>query len=246
MNLAEKAHAELFPDRVQTRTLSVSYSGRFKGYNANVRFTARTMDFAVAKEWREVSEEIQQGLFESLLCKVYGEKRSSSNQDLYRSFMKHLSGVARVESKDAYLLGRFRIINERFFGGMMSEPNLIWGQTTRRKLGHYAYATDTILISGVFRDASVDPAVEGLLDFVLYHEMLHKKHSYDHKKARPTYHSTAFKEEERAWPDRDIERKMTTFLRASARGERKRTSPDENETSPESRSRRGFWERIGF
>lgn len=212
MNLAERALVELFPEKVERREVSVEYSGRFSAFNANVRFTPDALRFSLSKQWRGVSEEIQQGIVEHLLCKVYGVKRPSANQDLYRSFMKHLSKVARVDEKDPYLLSRFRVVNERYFNGMVAEPNLRWGQAALRKLGHYEYSSDAIVVSKVFAKAPVDAEVEGLLDFVMYHEMLHKKHSYDHKRARPTYHSKAFREDEKKWHDVKVEQKLKWFL----------------------------------
>ena len=212
MTLAKKALRELFPERDERRSLVVEYSGRFSRFNANVKYSSVEIRFSLSKEFKELSEEIRQGVVEHLLCKVYGVRRSSLNQELYLSFMKHLSSVARIEERDPFLLSRFEHINEAFFHGMMATPNLCWGQRAFSKLGHYAYATDTIVISSVFKDAERDEKVRSLLDFVLYHEMLHKKHSYDHRKVRARHHTKAFREDEQKWPDRGVERKLSWFL----------------------------------
>ena len=212
MDPAARAKEDLFPDRRDERRFSVRYSGRFARYNANVRYTRREVVFSLSKAFLEVSEEIRQGVIEHLLCKVYGEDRPSMNQDLYRSFMRHLNKVAVIDEKDPFLLSRFKVINEGYFNGMMTEPNLKWGQESFRKLGHYEYSSDTIVISKVFSKAVDDEKVRGLLDYVLYHEMLHKKHQYDHTKKRARHHTKAFKEDEKKWHDPDVERKLRSFL----------------------------------
>jgi len=212
MNLAEKALVELFPEKNERRSLHVRYSGRFSDYNANATYTRSEIIFSLSKAFKEVGKEIRQGIIEHLLCKVYAEKRSSSNQDLYNSFMKHLTKYATVDQKDPYLLDRFHVINDHYFNGMLTEPNLKWGQKAYRKLGHYEYASDTIVISSIFLQAQETEKVQDLLDFVLFHEMLHKKHQYNHKKERSRHHTKAFKEDEVKWHDRQVDRKLRVFL----------------------------------
>ena len=212
MNLAEKALAEVFPEKHESRKLSIQYHNRFSPYNANVKYSGSEIKFALSSHFRELSEEIRQGVIEYLMCKMYGKQRSSTNMDLYQSFMKHLASVARIDQKDAYLQARFQVVNDHYFNGMMSEPNLVWGKEAYRKLGHYEYASDTILISSIFQRARSDEKVEQLLDFVLYHEMLHKKHQYDHTKARAQHHTKAFRDDEKKWHDKDIEKKLSWFL----------------------------------
>ncbi len=212
MNLAQQALENLFPERNEERSLLVEYSGKFSAYNANVKYGPTFLKFSLSKEWKEISVEIQSGIIEHLLCKVYGIKKPSTNQDLYHSFMKHMAKVARISEKDPYLQERFQIINEQYFNGLMSEPNLRWGKQAYRKLGHYEYTSDSIVISSIFAKASTDEKTQNLLDFVMYHEMLHKKHQYDHKKERAIHHSKAFREEEKLWPDKQIEKKLSWFL----------------------------------
>lgn len=212
MNLAEKAFVNLFPEKVNIQKFEVKYSAKFSSYNANVRYTPEKMTFSLSREWEDVSEEIVLGLIEHLLCKVYKKDIQTSNQDMYASFMKHLAKVARIEEKNPYLLYRFQLINNQFFHGMMTEPNLKWGQSAYRKLGHYEYASDTIVISSIFASAPENTKVEALMDFVLYHEMLHKKHQYNHKAKRAIHHTAAFKADEKKWHDKDIEKKLSAFL----------------------------------
>ncbi|MBR9692917.1 M48 family metallopeptidase [Candidatus Woesearchaeota archaeon] len=83
------------------------------------------------------------------------------------------------------------------------------------KLGHYEYATDTISISTALKEAPE------LLDYVLYHEMLHKKHKFTESKGGNTRsHTKAFRDEEKKYRLADggePEKRLATFL-----GQRKR------------------------
>ncbi len=89
----------------------------------------------------------------------------------------------------------FERVNETYFGGLMPKPTLTWNRTlTARKFGHYQPGRDTIMISVTLDDPEV-PAFA--LDFVMYHELLHKKHGSLTVNGRRLSHSPAFRAEER-------------------------------------------------
>jgi hypothetical protein len=89
----------------------------------------------------------------------------------------------------------FSRVNDGYFGGLMPKPVLTWNRTlTARKFGHYQPGRDTIMISITLDDPEV-PAFA--LDFVMYHELLHKKHGSMTVNGRRLSHSPAFRAEER-------------------------------------------------
>jgi len=89
----------------------------------------------------------------------------------------------------------FARVNNDYFGGLMLKPILTWNRTlTARKFGHYQPGRDTIMISVTLDDPEV-PAFA--LDFVMYHELLHKKHGIMTVNGRRLSHSPAFRAEER-------------------------------------------------
>jgi predicted metal-dependent hydrolase len=72
-----------------------------------------------------------------------------------------------------HLAESFARVNQTYFRGKLSRPHLTWNnRLTHRKFGHYQWDTDTVMIS-----KSLDqPAVpELVLDYVMYHELLHKE-----------------------------------------------------------------------
>ena len=93
----------------------------------------------------------------------------------------------------------FERVNEAHFGGSMSKPRLVWNHTlTARKFGHYQQSRDTVMLSISLDDPRVPPS---LVDFVMYHELLHKKHGAVIVNGRRLVHSPQFRAEERRFPD---------------------------------------------
>ena len=92
----------------------------------------------------------------------------------------------------------FEDLNRRFFHGLMARPRMSWSQTkTRRILGHYDPAHNAIIISRIFDHPQVPPYV---LEYIVYHEMLHLKHPVKLRGSRRCVHSAEFQAEERLFP----------------------------------------------
>ena len=95
----------------------------------------------------------------------------------------------------------FEDLNTRFFHGLMARPRLSWSQTkTRRILGHYDPAHNAIIISRIFDHPAVPRYV---LDYIVYHEMLHLKHPVKLRGSRRCVHSPEFQAEEKLFPRAD-------------------------------------------
>ena len=92
----------------------------------------------------------------------------------------------------------FEELNRRFFHGLMARPRLSWSQTkTRRILGHYDPAHNAIIISRIFDHPAVPAFV---VEYIVYHEMLHLKHPVKLRGSRRCVHSTEFQAEEKLFP----------------------------------------------
>ncbi|HVB39772.1 MAG TPA: SprT-like domain-containing protein, partial [Terriglobales bacterium] len=120
-----------------------------------------------------------------LIRQIRGRKRLSSPQGLHYDLEALFDGL-----------------NQRFFQGWMARPNLSWAPTaSRRNLGHYDPAHNAILISRIF-DAATPP--QFVLEYVLYHEMLHLRFPVHMNGSRRCIHSAEFRREERrfaAWAE---------------------------------------------
>jgi predicted metal-dependent hydrolase len=92
----------------------------------------------------------------------------------------------------------FEELNTRFFYGLMARPRMSWSQTrTRRILGHYDPAHNAIIISRIFDHPAVPRFV---LEYIVYHEMLHLKHPVRLRGSRRCVHSAEFQAEEKLFP----------------------------------------------
>lgn len=209
MNLAEQALKELYPNSEEDRKLEVKYSAKFKGLNANVKYDANKLVLSLSKNWLEYSDKLRIGLIQNLLVKMYKKPYEKTlEMDLYEKFLDNVGKYAKREKEDPMLNDSFERINKKYFDNLMEKPNLVWGKKAYSKLGHYEYQTDTILISEVFKENLE------LLDFIIFHELLHKKHGLKRtKNGRNIHHSKAFRDEEAKYEDKDIEKKLKWFIR---------------------------------
>jgi hypothetical protein len=214
MNLAQKAFSMLYPEKDPSRYIfNIKYSGRFSPYNGSVRYINNVYDFYLSKSWRGISEEIVLGLIQRLLQKALKTNVRSINQELYEGFIKNVHVAIPKDSIEPQLKDSFDRVNEKYFLGIVEMPNLIFGQKSFRKLGSYEYASDTITLSDVFRN--IKPQDQELLDYVMFHEMLHKLHKFKTVNGRSRHHTSKFKHAERQFDNHSqIERKLTSFLRA--------------------------------
>ena len=224
MNIAEEAYMELYPSKSLNYSISVKYSRQFKPYNANVRKYGNNLVFRLSKDWKKISKEIQIGLVQELLTKILksdrskasgelknqkflSDKKKTINMELYTMFLKNVHIAIPKTKTDEILEASFSRNNESFFSGMLDIANLEWGNDSTSKLGSYEYGSDTITISTIFRHSD-----SALLDYVMYHEMLHKKFKFENKNGRTIHHSPEFKKMEAKFPNHEIIEKEISKL----------------------------------
>lgn len=206
MDIVQKALQELGVER--EFITSIKYSDHFKAYGANIRLYNNNIILKLSRSWKPISEEIRIGLAQELLVSLLKVKKHTMNMDIYNNFIKHLHIAIPKEKPDQMLLDSFNRVNERYFNGMMDIPNIVWGDYTTRKLGSYDYRNDTIVMSKVVEKN------QQFLDFVMHHELLHKKHKFTSKKGRSLYHSTAFRKEEQQFDGyEEVEQELKKHLR---------------------------------
>lgn len=188
----------------------VKYSDHFKEYGANIKIYPGKIILGLSKSWRQISDEIKIGLAEELLVKVFKIKKHTSNMDLYNGFIKNMHIAVPKEEPVKELLESFNRVNEKYFNGMMDIPNIHWGDFSRKKLGHYEYRSDTIILNRVLEKD------ERFTDLVMHHELLHKKHKFKSKFGRSLHHSAAFRKEEKQFENYEaLESELKRYLTRS-------------------------------
>jgi hypothetical protein len=212
MNIIQEAFQKLYPDKALNYSTSIKFSGKFKPYNANVQINrfSKHLKFKLSKTWRGVSREIKIGLIQSLLLRLFKGSRKTLNLDLYDSFIKNLHIAIPKTKSDPILLDSFNRVNETYFSGLIEQPNLKWGSASTTKLGSYEYQTDTITISSLFKSTEQE-----LLDYIIYHELLHKKHKFKTSNTgKSMHHTNQFKKDEKQFKNQaEIEEKLKKLCR---------------------------------
>ncbi len=106
--------------------------------------------------------------------------------------------VARVRGAVHDLEASFRRVNAAFFDGRMDRPTISWSRAeTRRMFGHYEFVSDSLVVSSSLDRPDVP---EFVVDFIVYHELLHKKHGLRWTGSRAHAHTPAFRREEQRFP----------------------------------------------
>ena len=197
----------LYPGQVPNFSLSLRYSAKFSAYNANVRHSKSMMRFSLSRNWASVSPEIQIGLIQALMLKVLRDRKTTINIDMYHIFLKKVHAVAPRTFVEPVLADSFNRVNSAFFDSMVSMPNLMFSNSVR-KLGSYEYGSDTLKISRLLAD---EPE---LMDYVMHHELLHKRLKFRPGISRTYHHTAEFRQKEREFPGQEeLEARLARLVR---------------------------------
>ncbi|WP_211176468.1 M48 family peptidase [Brasilonema sp. UFV-L1] len=126
--------------------------------------------------------------------------RSYAESEEYSDVLMELDVITEVVVENAkgkwYDLDElFEKINHEYFACSLVKPRLAWsGINTYRKLGHYEAARDRVMMALTLDDASIPQFV---IEFVLYHELLHKYHGATWVNGRRMVHTSEFRRDER-------------------------------------------------
>lgn len=113
------------------------------------------------------------------------------------------------------LLESFERVNRQYFDDSLQPPRLVWSRDfTYHKFGHYLAARDTLMLSKTLDQKHVP---RYLIDFVMYHELLHKIIDTEVHAGRRRVHSAAFRRRERQFSRYADARKALSDLAARSR-----------------------------
>ncbi|MDQ3132838.1 MAG: SprT-like domain-containing protein, partial [Acidobacteriota bacterium] len=114
----------------------------------------------------------------------------------------------------------FARLNRNYFQDKLPKPVLSWSaKKTYRILGHHDSTHETIIISKSLDDKKVPPFV---VEYVVFHEMLHIFHPTEHRDGRRYNHTPQFRRNERKFQyfeeaESWIERNVKKFKRNAKR-----------------------------
>jgi hypothetical protein len=181
----------------------------YAGLSSTIRLRRGTIYVRVSDVLQESPPEVLHALACILLAKLYRRKVSPEHADIYRQYTLRpevLDATDSVRRRRGYKMittprGRFYHLDEifdelnsRYFQGALSRQRLSWSQgKTGRVLGHHDYVHGTIIVSRTL-DCPDIPRI--VLEYVVYHEMLHVKHPPRLAGGRTIYHGAEFRADE--------------------------------------------------
>lgn len=182
----------------------------FAGLNHTIRLRNRRIYVRVSDLLEDAPLDVHQALAHILVAKLFKKRILPDHERRYRQYayqpqVLRASDLARQKRGFKRLttaLGRvhnldklFNRLNRHYFDSALSKPTLSWSpRRSKRILGHHDYSHDTIVISRSLDSANVP---EFVVEYVLYHEMLHMKHHPRLVNGRRIYHTPAFRADEK-------------------------------------------------
>ncbi len=206
--------------RLRIKSPVVSIGARFHPF-AGLRSTISVRDGAVKARvsdlLAEASPLVLEALAEILLARVFHRRPSREARECYLAYtfrpaMRTRIDATRRERGSKRLLPArghhhdleeiFHELNRRFFHGQIPPSRLGWShQYSRRILGHYDSGHATIIISRKLDSPSVP---RYLVEYVVYHEMLHIRIPVERRGQRRVVHSREFREVEKKFPQYEL------------------------------------------
>jgi len=148
-----------------------------------------------------------------LIAKIYRKPIAPEHATRYRRYVSsheisHKANLLRQMRGRKHILSPkgqiydleeiFEDLNRRFFHDLLARPLLSWSrERARNSLGHYDPAHNAVIISRVFDHPR---APRYVLEYIMYHEMLHLKHPVKLRGSRRCVHSAEFQAEEKSFP----------------------------------------------
>ncbi len=220
MNLIQESFQRLFPNQEFLYQTELEYNRRLSNFNANIRLYQNKIAVNLNLQWKDIDDEIKIGLIQHLLLKIFKQgKKNTANLELYNNFIKNIPILTVKTKRDPILDASFHRVNEHFFSNTLDKPNLQWGQKACRKLASYNFHDDRITVSTIFTESRPE-----VLDYLMYHELLHKDRKFKHKNGRSSFHTKEFRQAEALYPQQqEIEQEIGKLIR-NTRTKRKRWS----------------------
>ncbi len=180
------------------------------GINHTIRIREQKAFIRLAEISRNLPLEAQKALAFILVAKLFRKKVPIQAKETYRSFIKTEEFRKKVDRNkrakgrkiittskgDIYDLDEiFRHLNQIYFDSKIPLPVLTWSaRKTFRILGHHDSTHETIVVSHSLNARQVPKYV---VEFVVFHEMLHIFHPTIHRSGRRYNHTPAFRRNEK-------------------------------------------------
>lgn len=198
------------------------------GINHTIRVREGRIFVRIGEICREMPPMPHKGLAYILVGKLLGKRLPKGAREAYSSYVKSPEvrdkaahskrtrgrKVVTTSKGAVYDLDEiFARLNEEYFAGSIAKPVLTWSANkTYRILGHHDATHEHIAIS---RSLDSRDTPRYVVEYVVFHEMLHIHHPTKHVNGRRYNHTAAFKrdeakfryfEEAERWIERNVRR----------------------------------------
>ena len=203
--------ARLDPDR-RSPEVDVRFYP-YIGINHTIRVRNGKVFVRIAEICHDMPMDAQRGLADILVRKLLRKRATHRAAEPYENYVRSLEIRERADHSrrtrgrkiitgtkgEVFDLDEiFDSVNFWYFGGRISKPTLTWSpRKSFHILGHHDSTHDTISISRSL-DSKVVPRF--VIEYVVFHEMLHIAHPAVHHNGRRYHHTAAFRRDERRFP----------------------------------------------
>jgi hypothetical protein len=148
---------------------------------------------------RAVGRKCPQGKADRYLVYARSRELWESKKELYLSRSRNLSFEPRGTARD--LRDVFDYVNSFYFASRLQNPILAWAtESPRRRLGFYFQPLNLLAANRALDSAAVPRYV---LEFVVFHELLHHVSAGNGRAARRVHHTLEFKKQEKTFSHYD-------------------------------------------
>jgi hypothetical protein len=205
--------------RLRIKPSVVSIGARFypfAGLRSTITVRDSTLKARVSDLLVDASPVVLEALAEILLARIFRRRPSREARECYLAYTlrpsmrRRIDAVRRERGSKRLLPARgrhydleeiFRGLNKRFFHGQIPSTRLGWShRNSQRILGHYDSGHGTIVISRKLDSPSVPRYV---VEYIVYHEMLHIRFPVERRGQRRVVHSREFREAEKKFAQYD-------------------------------------------
>ena len=186
----------------------------YAGLRHTIRLRQKRVYVRLSDICKDAPPEALRALAFILVARMLGKRVPTIHDRVYRDYsltpsVMRLTDLARrgrgrkmistARGKFYDLDRMFAKLNRDYFDGAIPKPTITWSpRRTRSILGHHDQVFDSITISKTLDSNDVPDYV---VEFILYHEMLHIKHPARLIKGRRHRHTSAFRLDERKFLD---------------------------------------------
>lgn len=156
---------------------------------------------------KDAPQEVKEALAYVLLSKIKGIRVAPRYKRTYNEYIHNIiinesfdnvKGIHEPNGSYFDLDEIFCSVNNKFFDNEISKPSLRWSKRRAYRIfGRYDRSKNEIVVSSLLDEKKTPKFV---VEYIMYHEMLHIKFGFTYKRGRRKIHTGPFKKEEEKFP----------------------------------------------